>query len=158
MGSVETQSVLSWGVTGPMARNERFLRANASWRPRTRISLFAKFSCLGVEIGVPCIERLILRCEIALEFWFTFGNDAPATRIFVKKDSRYLCAVTIAQNGFRGHQRVSFLLARILAEKHLSMIHKLNLKKRRVEERAPRAIKASLLGSGTRFTPEKSSE
>jgi hypothetical protein len=41
---------------------------------------------------------------------------------------------------------------------HLSMIHKLNLKKRRVEERAPRAINASLLGSGTRFTPEKSSE
>jgi hypothetical protein len=41
---------------------------------------------------------------------------------------------------------------------HLSMIHKLNLKKRRVEERAPRAINASLLGSGTRCTPEKSSE
>ncbi len=41
---------------------------------------------------------------------------------------------------------------------HLSMIHKLNLTKRRVEERAPRAIKASLRGSGTRFTPEKSSE
>jgi hypothetical protein len=41
---------------------------------------------------------------------------------------------------------------------HLSMVHKLNLKKRRVEERAPRAIKASLLGSGRRFTPEKSSE
>ena len=41
---------------------------------------------------------------------------------------------------------------------HLSMIHKLNLTKRRVEERAPRAIKASLRGSGTRFTPEKSCE
>ena len=41
---------------------------------------------------------------------------------------------------------------------HLSMIHKLNLTKRRVEERAPRAINASPLGSGTRFTPEKSSE
>jgi hypothetical protein len=41
---------------------------------------------------------------------------------------------------------------------HLSMVHKLNLKKRRVEERAPRAIKASLLASGRRFTPEKSSE
>ena len=40
---------------------------------------------------------------------------------------------------------------------HLSMIHKLNLKKRCVEERAPRAIKAALLGSGTRFTQEKSS-
>jgi hypothetical protein len=41
---------------------------------------------------------------------------------------------------------------------HLSMIHKLDLKKRRVEERAPRAIKASLLGSGTQSSPEKSSE
>jgi hypothetical protein len=41
---------------------------------------------------------------------------------------------------------------------HLSMVHKLNLTKRRVEVRAPRAIKASLLGSGTRLTPEKSSE
>jgi hypothetical protein len=40
---------------------------------------------------------------------------------------------------------------------HLSMTHKLNLTKRRVEERAPRADSASLLGSGTRFTPEKSS-
>ena len=41
---------------------------------------------------------------------------------------------------------------------HLSMIHKLNLTKRRVEERAPRAINASQFRSGTRFTPEKSSE
>ncbi len=41
---------------------------------------------------------------------------------------------------------------------HLSMIHKLNPKKRRVEERAPRANSASLPGSGTRFNPEKSSE
>jgi hypothetical protein len=41
---------------------------------------------------------------------------------------------------------------------HLSMIHKLNLKKRRVEERAPRTINASLLGSGTQSSPEKSSE
>jgi hypothetical protein len=41
---------------------------------------------------------------------------------------------------------------------HLSMIHKLNLKKRRVEERAPRAVNASLLGSGTQSSPEKSSE
>jgi hypothetical protein len=41
---------------------------------------------------------------------------------------------------------------------HLSIIQKLNPKKRRVEEREPRAINASLLGSGTRFTPEKSSE
>jgi len=41
---------------------------------------------------------------------------------------------------------------------HLSMIHRLNLKEHRVEEREPRAIKASLLGSGRRFTPEKSFE
>ena len=41
---------------------------------------------------------------------------------------------------------------------HLRVNHKLNLTKRRVEERAPRGIKASLRGSGTRFTPEKSSE
>ena len=41
---------------------------------------------------------------------------------------------------------------------HLSMVHKLNLKKRRVEERAPRAINASVLGSGTQSSPEKSSE
>jgi hypothetical protein len=41
---------------------------------------------------------------------------------------------------------------------HLSTFHKLTLKKRRVEERPPRAIKASLLGSGARFTPEKSSQ
>jgi hypothetical protein len=41
---------------------------------------------------------------------------------------------------------------------HLSMVHKLNLKKRRVEERAPRAINASLLGSGTQSSPEKSSK
>ena len=40
---------------------------------------------------------------------------------------------------------------------HLWIIHKLNPKKRRVEERAPRAREAALLGSGTRFTPEKSS-
>ena len=32
---------------------------------------------------------------------------------------------------------------------HLSTFHKLNPKKRRVEERSPRAIKTSLLGSGT---------
>jgi hypothetical protein len=41
---------------------------------------------------------------------------------------------------------------------HLRVNHKLNPTKRRVEERAPRGIKASLRGSGTRFTPEKSSE
>ena len=41
---------------------------------------------------------------------------------------------------------------------HLSMIHKLNLTKRRVEERAPRAIKASPLGSGAQSSPKKSSE
>ena len=41
---------------------------------------------------------------------------------------------------------------------HLRVIHKLNPKKRWVEERAPQAIKASLLGSGTQSSPEKSSE
>jgi hypothetical protein len=41
---------------------------------------------------------------------------------------------------------------------HLSMIHKLNLTKRRVEERAPRVMKAALIGSGTQSSPEKSSE
>jgi hypothetical protein len=41
---------------------------------------------------------------------------------------------------------------------HLRVIHKLNPKKRWVEERAPRAINASLLGSGTQSSPEKSSE
>jgi hypothetical protein len=41
---------------------------------------------------------------------------------------------------------------------HLGKVHKLNLKKRRVEEREPRAISSSLFGSGMRFTPEKSSE
>jgi hypothetical protein len=41
---------------------------------------------------------------------------------------------------------------------HLSMIRKLNPTKRRVEERALRVIKAALLGSGTRFTPEKPCE
>jgi hypothetical protein len=40
---------------------------------------------------------------------------------------------------------------------HLSIIHKLNPKKRRVEEREPRANSASLLGSGKGPTPEKSS-
>ena len=63
-----------------------------------------------MEIRVPYIECFFLSRKIALEFWFTFGNDAPATRIFVKKDSRYLCAMTIAQNGFvRGHEQVTFL-------------------------------------------------
>jgi hypothetical protein len=41
---------------------------------------------------------------------------------------------------------------------HLSIIHKLTLKKRRVEERAPRTINASLLGSDTQSTPEKPCE
>ena len=36
--------------------------------------------------------------------------------------------------------------------------YKLNPTKRRVEEREPRATNASLGRSGTRFTPEKSSE
>jgi hypothetical protein len=66
--------------------------------------LLAKFSRLGVEIGVPCIERFFLGCEIALETGLTFGNDAPTTGIFVEKDGRYLCAMTIAENDFvRGH-------------------------------------------------------
>jgi hypothetical protein len=63
-----------------------------------------------MEIGVPCIERFLLRCEIALETGFTLGNDAPTTGIFVEKDSRYLFTVTIAQNDFvRGHEHVFFL-------------------------------------------------
>jgi hypothetical protein len=60
-----------------------------------------------MEIGVPCIERFLLRGEIALETRLTFGNDAPTTGIFVEKDSRYLSALTIAENGFvRGHEHV----------------------------------------------------
>src|ERR1700751_3845595 len=72
--------------------------------------LLAKFSRLCVEIGVPCIERFFLSSKIALEIRLTFGNDAPTAGIFVEKDSRYLCAVTIAENGFvRGHEHVLFL-------------------------------------------------
>jgi hypothetical protein len=62
--------------------------------------LFAKFSRFGVEIGVPCIERFFLGCEIALETGLTLGNDAPTTGIFVEKDSRYLRAMTIAEDDF----------------------------------------------------------
>ena len=66
--------------------------------------LFAKFSCRCVEIGVPCIERFFLGSEIALEIRLTFGNDAPTMGIFIERYCRYLCTVTIAQNGFvRGH-------------------------------------------------------
>jgi hypothetical protein len=72
--------------------------------------LFAKLSRLGIEIGVPRIERFLLRGEIALETGLTFGNDAPTTGIFIEKDSRYFCAVMIAENGsVRGHEHVSFL-------------------------------------------------
>jgi hypothetical protein len=78
--------------------------------------LLAKFARFGVEIGVPRIERLLLRSEIALEMGLSLGNDAPTTGIFVKKDSRYLCTVTIAKNDFvRGHEHVAFMLAQILA-------------------------------------------
>jgi hypothetical protein len=35
--------------------------------------------------------------EIALEIRLTFGTIAPTTRIFIEKDSRYFCAVTIAE-------------------------------------------------------------
>jgi hypothetical protein len=38
-----------------------------------------------MEIDVPHIERFFLSREIALEIGLTFGNDAPTTRIFVKK-------------------------------------------------------------------------
>jgi hypothetical protein len=66
---------------------------------------------------MPCIERFFLSRKIALELGLTFGNDAPTTRIFVKKDSRYLYTVTIAKNDFvHGHEHVPFLLARILTE------------------------------------------
>ena len=60
---------------------------------------------------MPCIEGFFLSREIALEIGLTFGNDAPTKRIFVKKDSRYFCSVTIAENGFvRGHERVPLCL------------------------------------------------
>jgi len=75
-----------------------------------KISLFAKLSRLGIEIGVPRIERFLLRGEIALEIGLTFGDDAPTTGILIKKDSRNLYAVTIAENDFvRGQEQVSFL-------------------------------------------------
>jgi hypothetical protein len=70
-----------------------------------------------MEIDVPHIERFLLGSEIALEIRLTFGNDAPTTRIFVKKDSRYLCTVTIAENDFvYGHNQWPSLLPRILAK------------------------------------------
>jgi hypothetical protein len=76
----------------------------------SKISLSAKFSRLGMEIGVPCIERLFLGREVALELRLTFGNDAPTMGIFIERYCRYLCSVTIVQNGFvRGHGRVPFL-------------------------------------------------
>jgi hypothetical protein len=76
----------------------------------SKISLSAKFSRLGMEIGVPCIERLFLGREVALELRLTFGNDAPTMGIFIERYCRYLCTVPIAQNSFvRGHEHVSFL-------------------------------------------------
>jgi hypothetical protein len=64
-----------------------------------------------VEIGVPCIERFFLGSEITLESRLALGNDAPTTGIFVEKDSRYLCAVTIAENDglLHGHGPMPFL-------------------------------------------------
>ena len=83
-----------------------------------QVQYFAKLSCPRMEIDVPYIERFFLSRKIAFEFGLTLGNDAPTTRIFVKKDSRDLCTVTIAENDFvLGHEHVRFLLARILAEK-----------------------------------------
>jgi hypothetical protein len=59
-----------------------------------------------MEIRVPHIERFLLSWEIPLEFGLSFGNDAPTPRIFVKKDSRYLCTVTITENDFAcGHRQ-----------------------------------------------------
>ena len=49
---------------------------------------------------MPCIERFLLRSKIAFKFWLTFGDDAPTTGLFVKKDSRYFRAMTIAENDF----------------------------------------------------------
>ncbi|MGA8305302.1 MAG: hypothetical protein WB723_06470 [Candidatus Acidiferrales bacterium] len=53
-----------------------------------------------MEIRMPRIERFLLGSEVALKLRLTFGNDAPTTGIFVEKDSRYLCAMTIAENDF----------------------------------------------------------
>jgi hypothetical protein len=53
-----------------------------------------------MEIRMPHIERSLLSREIALKSGLTFGNDAPTTGIFVKKDSRYLRAMTIAEDDF----------------------------------------------------------
>jgi hypothetical protein len=70
-----------------------------------------------MEIDVPYIERFFLSRKIAFEFGLTLGNDAPTTRIFVKKDSRDLCTVTIAKNDFvYGHNQWPSLLPRILAK------------------------------------------
>jgi hypothetical protein len=57
-----------------------------------------------MEIRVPHIERFFLSWEIALKSGLTFRNDAPTTRLFVKQNSRYLYAATIAENDFAcGH-------------------------------------------------------
>jgi hypothetical protein len=72
-----------------------------------------------MEIDVPYIERFFLSRKIAFEFGLTLGNDAPTTRIFVKKGSCDLCTVTIAKNDFvYGHNQWPSLLPlpRILAK------------------------------------------
>jgi hypothetical protein len=62
-----------------------------------------------MEIGVPCIERLFLGREVALELRLTFGNDAPTMGIFIERYCRYLCAMTIAENDFvHRHDQLSF--------------------------------------------------
>jgi hypothetical protein len=53
-----------------------------------------------MKIRMPHIERFFLGSEIALKTGLTFGIDAPTTRLFVKQNSRYLCAMTIAENDF----------------------------------------------------------
>lgn len=69
-------------------------------------ALFAELSCPSMEIRVPHIERFFLSREIALKSGLTFGNDAPTTGIVVEKDSRYLCAMTIAEDDFAfGHRQ-----------------------------------------------------
>ena len=59
------------------------------------------------------VSALKFACQVSnASFWvgksrfklgLTFGNDAPTMRIFVKKDGRYLRAMTIAENDFVGH-------------------------------------------------------
>jgi hypothetical protein len=70
------------------------------------LALFAELSCPSMEIRMPHIERFLLGSEVPLKLGLTFGNDAPTTRIFVKKDSRYLYTLTIAESDFAcGHRQ-----------------------------------------------------